>query len=194
MASIHPKISMWEELLYYDFTYYKYHPWGLTTLKISDFHLNNIKKIANDASVSDFQYAPPRGQQQLILSISTNFSKLYFKNIIQDEILITAGAMKAIQTVIRYYIKSDTDEIIVFEPYYPGYFRENILNNNIKKFVTVPFIYDDVMKKFIIDYELFKNKINYNTKLLILINPHNPSTYVFTKYDYEQISLKNILI
>ena len=65
---------------------------------------------------------------------------------------------------------------------------QNLSNNKIKKFRTVPQHYDPNTKTFKIDFDIFEKSINNNTRLLFLCNPNNPFTNIYTKEEYEKIT------
>ena len=184
-----PKCSLWNE---FDASWekMKYNAWGATTQSISKFHLENIIDSAKNCQISDYQYAEWSGIQHLKSSICENFSKIYFKNISHDEILICPGAIKCGDTIINTFVKKDSkDELLIFDPYYPYYFTSTKLDKIIRNFVTIPFTYNEMKGCCEVDFKALEEALNENSKLLILINPSNPLTYVYSKEDYEKITV-----
>jgi len=185
-----PHYSLWTE--YHNASInrgMKYSAWGATTQPIPNFHLENIKESATNYEITDFQYAKPSGHPELIKSICENFSKIYYKNITPEEIVILPGAIRCGHAIINSFIKlGSNDELLIFDPYYPYYFMENSLFHNVPNFVPIPFKFNDTNNQTEVDFEALKNSLNENSKLLMLINPNNPTGYVYTKEDYEKIT------
>lgn len=189
-----PQLEIFDEYKYVDWSDIKYIPWGQTTNKVPDFHRENIINLARQSTAEDFQYTYMKGNPKFLKSISINFSKLFFKEINPDkEILITSGAAKAVQIIINTYINFSKyncggDEIIVMEPYYPGFFTQNRLFNTCKNFVTIPFIFNKEKRKLETDFKALESSLSEKSKLLILINPNNPGTMVYSRSEYEKIT------
>ena len=74
----------------------------------------------------------------------------------------------------------------MFEPFFPQYADHIQIACGV--FIPIPLIMDEGNGKWTFDKELFKQKVNEKTKLLILNNAHNPTGKIFTKDELEFIS------
>lgn len=183
-----PHLTLFEDFHHIKWTDDHYMAWGSTTLTVPKFHRDNIIELAQNLPTSQFQYSGLTGCPELRKSICEYFSKLFIKQINEDEILITSGAVKAAQIIINSILRDEKDELLIFEPYYPYYFTQNPLFKNIKNFVPIPFKFNQETNKPEINYDDLERLINDNSKLLILINPNNPSTHSYSREDYEKIT------
>ncbi len=128
------------------------------------------------------QYAPMPGVLELREAIAQKIEKLYHKKINpNDEITITAGATQALFTAISAFIGKD-DEAIIFEPAYDSYGPAVTLNGGKPVYVSLE------SPDFKIDWNLVKNKINDNTRLIIINTPNNPGGFVFDENDMKMLA------
>ena len=131
------------------------------------------------------QYAPMQGLLSLREAISKKMGLVYEKKYdAETEITITAGATQAIFTAIS-TIVSPGDEVIVFEPAYDCYTPAIELYGGKVVPVTLQFPH------YSISWEEVASLINTKTRAIIINNPNNPSSSVFTKKDLLQ--LENIV-
>jgi methionine aminotransferase len=127
------------------------------------------------------QYAPMPGVPLLRKAISTKIENLYGKKYDPDnEITITSGATQALYTAIASVVHPG-DEVIIIEPAYDSYVPDVISNGGMP--VYVPLNEDD----YSYNWELFRSKITYKTKLIILNSPHNPTGSLLRKVDIKQL-------
>ena len=127
------------------------------------------------------QYAPMAGNVMLREAISKKMEALYNSSYHpENEITVTAGATQAISTIITTFIKQD-DEVLIFKPAYDSY--EPGIKLNGGKPVSIQLQAPD----FRIDWEDVKQKVNSQTKMIIVNTPHNPSGTVFSKDDMLQL-------
>jgi methionine aminotransferase len=128
------------------------------------------------------QYAPMPGYIKLKEKIAEKTEKLYGANYHpENEITITAGATQAIYTVITSIVK-EGDEVILFEPAYDSYVPSILLNKGIPKYVETQ------APDYKIDWASVKRLINYNTKMIILNTPHNPTGTVLSEEDIKELN------
>jgi aspartate/methionine/tyrosine aminotransferase len=85
-------------------------------------------------------------------------------------------------------MKEPEDEIVAIEPYYPVYFAQNPLTKNVRRVRSIPQTYDPETNSLKINFEIMEKSVNENTKLLLLCNPCNPTTRIYSKEEYEQIT------
>ncbi|MCH7524374.1 MAG: aminotransferase class I/II-fold pyridoxal phosphate-dependent enzyme [Bacteroidetes bacterium] len=127
------------------------------------------------------QYAPMPGILELRVAISKKFELLYNTSYHPEtEITVTAGATQAIYTIISAFIR-ENDEVIIFRPAYDCYLPAIELNGGktISMQLKAP-IYK-------VDWEEVKQKINDNTKMIIINTPQNPSGTIFSEADMLQL-------
>ena len=127
------------------------------------------------------QYASMAGSLELRLAIAKKFELLYQTSYHPEtEITITAGATQAIFTIISAFIKPN-DEVIIFKPAYDCY--EPAIELNGGKTISIQLkapLYE-------VDWNEVKEKINRNTKMVIINTPQNPSGNVFSNNDMLQL-------
>jgi methionine transaminase len=115
------------------------------------------------------QYAPMAGAQPLREAISELMQTCYQAQYHPEtEITVTAGATQGIYTSIAAFINKG-DEVIVFEPAYDCYIPAIQLHGGIVKPIGLNY------PNFKINWEVVKNTITDNTKMIIINSPHNPS-------------------
>ena len=78
------------------------------------------------------------------------------------------------------------DEVIILEPAYDSYLP------SILAFGGIPVPVALKTEDFSIDWDKLEGKISHKTRLVIINNPHNPSGYVFSPQDME--NLQNIIV
>tara|TARA_R110002050_G_scaffold94765_2_gene197192 strand:+ start:44777 stop:45922 length:1146 start_codon:yes stop_codon:yes gene_type:complete len=127
-------------------------------------------------------YAPMKGNLELREAIAKKFDLLYGTGYHPEtEITVTAGATQAIFTIITTFIKPN-DEVIVFKPAYDSYQPAVELNGG----KVIP-IQMQASNSFKVDWEQVKEKLNSQTKMIIINTPHNPTGTVFSKEDMLQL-------
>lgn len=139
-----------------------------------------IHEINND---SVDRYSCVAGLLKLRESISCKLKLQGMEYNPEDEIVITAGAMQAINATI-FALTKPRDEIIVFSPTYSYYKR-------IAKLASVK-VKTLVLKEnenWKIDFEVLHKLISNKTKLLIICNPNNPTGSVLTNEEIFKLGL-----
>ncbi|MGB5419569.1 methionine aminotransferase [Algibacter sp.] len=127
------------------------------------------------------QYAPMAGNFELREAIAKKMEALYNTSYHpENEITITAGATQAISTIISAFIKPN-DEVIIFKPAYDSY--EPGIKLNGGKVIPLQLKAPD----FSVDWKAVKEKINSQTKMIIINTPHNPSGMIFSKEDMSEL-------
>lgn len=95
----------------------------------------------------------------------------------------TPGVVFALAMAVRALTKENEAVIIMPPVYYPFY---NVINNNSRKLIESPLVFED--GKYHIDFEDFEKKIKENdVKLFILCSPHNPICRVWTMEELQKI-------
>lgn len=145
----------------------------------SDQKLIDLVSKAMNSNLN--QYAPMAGVPELRRAIAKKFELLYDVSYHPDtEITVTAGATQAIYTIISTFVKQD-DEVIIFRPAYDSY--EPSIEINGGKTVSIQL----EAPNYSINWEEVGNKINSNTKMIILNTPHNPSGSIFSEKDMKTL-------
>ena len=140
-----------------------------------------IDLVCNAMNSGYNQYAPMAGSLELRTAISKKFELLYNTSYNPEtEITVTAGATQAIFTAISAFIRP-SDEVIIFRPAYDCY--EPAIELNGGKTISVqlraPF--------YKVNWNEVKQKINGQTKMVIINTPQNPSGTIFSKEDMLQL-------
>jgi len=126
-------------------------------------------------------YTPDEGIPELREAIAEYYNERYGSDYTLNNVLITVGATQAIFSAMMALIDVG-DEVIVPDPWYPGYLRSIILAGG--KVVSVR---QDEEIGFQLDIDELNEKISKKTKALILINPNNPTGSVLTKKQLKSI-------
>lgn len=136
----------------------------------------------NEAMMQGYnQYAPMPGLIQLRQVLANKINILYNTNVdAETEITITPGATYGIYTAFMTILQKD-DEVIVLEPAYDSYIPNIELCN--AKAVCVPLN----SPTFNIDWQKVNEAIHKKTKAIIINTPHNPTGYVWTQEDINEL-------
>ncbi len=148
-----------------------------------DFEMNEELISLVDKAMKDGynQYAHMNGVPSLRNAIAEKINFLYKKEIDPDkEITITPGGTYALYTAFT-AVLNPGDEVIVFEPAFDSYIP-NIEINGAKP-VLLPLTFPNYK----IDWDLVKNNITPNTKMIVLNSPHNPTGSVLDANDISEL-------
>ncbi|RIA08428.1 methionine aminotransferase [Flavobacteriaceae bacterium MAR_2010_72] len=141
----------------------------------SDQRLTDLVTAAMNSGHN--QYAPMPGRLDLRAAISKKMELLYNSSYNPEtEITVTAGATQAIFSIISAFIKPN-DEVLLFRPAYDCY--EPAIELNGGKPISIQL----EAPNYKVNWEDVANKINGNTKMIIINTPQNPSGTVFSKAD-----------
>ena len=157
--------------------------------KVYDFSIGNpsvpapnivndaLKKLVNETdSIKLHGYTSAEGDLTVRQSIADYMNKKYNANASANLIYLTTGAAAALTISIKAIVSSESDEAIVFTPYFPEYYV--FIKNANAKVVEV----EPDLNTFYPDFDDFENKITKNTKIVIINSPNNP-TGVFYNAD-----------
>lgn len=127
------------------------------------------------------QYAPMAGHLPLRESIAEKIFGCYGQRVDPgSEITITPGGTYAIYTAFTTILQPG-DEVIVFEPCYDSYIP-NIEVNGARA-VRIPLTLPDYR----INWDTVRDKINANTRAIIINSPHNPTGSMLNADDMETL-------
>ena len=128
------------------------------------------------------QYSPMSGIPGLrtVLAQKTHLTQGYHPNP-ETEVTIVSGATEAIFCAITAIVRAG-DEVIVLEPVYDSYEPAITLNGGVP--VYVPLNSGD----FSVDWQKVQEAITPKTRAILVNSPHNPSGYVWSAEDVEQLA------
>jgi methionine aminotransferase len=128
------------------------------------------------------QYAPMSGVPELRERVAEKTKRLYGIDYdAAEEVTIVSGATEAIFSAITAVV-STGDEVILLEPAYDSYAPAILLNGGIPIYIPLR------MPDFSVDWEAVQKAINPKTKLILVNTPHNPTGYVWTQNDVNQLA------
>ena len=128
------------------------------------------------------QYPPMIGIPELRNGISAKLKAN--SNIDVDsetEITITSGATEALFCAIEAVVRQG-DQVIVFDPAYDSY--EPAVSLAGGRTIHIPMTLPDYR----IDWEALQQKLNSNTRLIIINSPHNPSSSILQGDDLDKLA------
>ncbi len=128
------------------------------------------------------QYAPMSGIPALkdILAKKTGLTQGYFPNP-ETEVTIVSGATEAIFSAVTAVVRKG-DEVLVLEPAYDSYEPAITLNGGVPVYVSLN------SGDFSVDWQKVKDAISPKTRAIMVNSPHNPSGYVWTVEDVNQLA------
>jgi len=128
-------------------------------------------------------YSPSYGITELREAIAENekFKDNGGWNCDPDNVYICHGVTEALQIIFATYL-NEGDEVLAPGPHYPPYMAYPQVYGG----KTVEYRLDPD-QGWSIDFEDLKSKMNSRVKLLVLINPNNPTGNVITKYELDQV-------
>jgi len=156
------------------------------------FHLNigqpdiETPQIALDAvRNSDFkilEYSHSAGNLSYRKKLSAYYTKEMDIELNEEEVIITTGGSEAILFAMMTCL-NPSDEVIVPEPFYANYNSYAVASE--AKIVPITTVIEDGFKLPPID--AFEEKINKNTRAILICNPNNPTGYLFAKEEMERL-------
>lgn len=132
------------------------------------------------------EYSPSQGYRSYREKL-VGYYKKYDINLTADDIIITTGGSEAVLFAFLSCLNPG-DEIIVPEPAYANYMAFAISAGAVIRTVTTTIEEGFSLPK----VEKFEELINERTKAILICNPNNPTGYVYSEQEYEQ--LKNIVL
>ena len=128
------------------------------------------------------QYAPMSGVSELkqALANKTQITQGYYPDP-ESEVTIVSGATEALFAAFTAIVHPG-DEVIVLEPAYDSYVPAITLNGGVPVFVPLQ------SPDFSVDWALVASKINSKTRAIVVNSPHNPSGYVWSQDDVDNLA------
>ena len=130
-----------------------------------------------------FEYALSEGNIEYRTALRDYYHTLGFEDITTDQIIVTNGGSEALNFPIS-TLCDDGDEVIIPEPYYANYngfagtFNINVVA--VSSSIDTGFALPPV--------EEFEKKITDKTRAIIICNPGNPTGYLYTREEIQQLS------
>lgn len=128
------------------------------------------------------QYAPMSGVSELkqALATKTQVTQGYYPDP-ESEVTVVSGATEALFAAFTAIIHP-SDEVIVLEPAYDSYVPAITLNGGVPIFVPLQ------SPDFSVDWTLVASKISSKTRAIVVNSPHNPSGYVWSQEDVDNLA------
>lgn len=151
-----------------------------------------IEAVDEALNLAQFnQYAPARGNPNLLKQVAQHYSRSYGREVPIDEVQITTGANEGMFAVFFGFL-TPGDEVIVFEPFFDQYIPNIEMTGAKVKYVEIKYpkklnnqtVTGDDWE---IDWEGLELSINEKTKMIVINTPHNPIGKVFTKQELHRI-------
>jgi len=149
--------------------------------------------LINAVETGPHQYHHPRGHPPLREALAKHYSP-YYENLGRDlnsdtEVLATAGGVAGLYWACMALI-CEGDEIVTFEPFWPGFINIAKAAGGILKGVPLKLIKNTEKQTISWDYDwdLLEETLHENTKMLMLINPQSPGGRVFTIEEIAKIT------
>lgn len=130
-----------------------------------------------------FEYALSEGNIEYRTALKDYYHSLGFTDLTTDQIIVTNGGSEALNFALS-TLCDDGDEVIIPEPYYANYNGfTSAYNINV---VAVPSTIDSGFA--LPPIEDFEKKITERTRAIVICNPGNPSGYLYTKEELQQLA------
>ena len=150
---------------------------GQPDLPTPESALDAIRNIENKI----LEYSPSDGYRYYRENLINYYAK-YNINLSADEIIITSGGSEAVLFAFLACLNPG-DEIIIPEPAYANYMAFAVSTGAIIK--TIPSFMETGFA--LPPVKEFEKLINSRTKGILICNPNNPTGYVYTPKEMEQI-------
>lgn len=130
-----------------------------------------------------FEYALSEGNIEYRTALNTYYHSLGFTDLTTNNFIVTNGGSEALNFAIS-TLCDEGDEVIIPEPYYANYngftqtFNVNVvaIPSSIDTGFALPPMSD------------FEKKITPKTKAIIICNPGNPTGYLYTREELQQLA------
>lgn len=127
------------------------------------------------------EYSPSQGYRSLRKAL-VNYYERYQIKLNEDEIIITCGGSEAVLFAFMSCLNQG-DEIIVPEPAYANYMAFAVSAGAVIRTITTTIEEGFCLPK----VERFEELINERTKAILICNPNNPTGYLYTQKEMNQI-------
>jgi aspartate aminotransferase len=138
---------------------------------------------AKSLSLGKHRYMSNSGLYETREKIALELNKYTKCNVSPDNMIMTVGAAGALNITLKSLLEPQ-DEVIFFAPYFPEYVF--YIENHYGKGVIV-----ETNEDFTLNIENIKTALNFNTKVIILNTPNNPTGVLYSEESL--IELSNLL-
>lgn len=142
-----------------------------------------IKKATVDALMrGDVHYSDLRGLPPLRQALVAKLQKQNALDVTEDEVLVTNGLTHG-SFAAFFALLDEGDEVILLTPYYPQHVGK------IELAGARPVLVDlDRENNFAIDAKAIEAAITSRTKVIVIVNPANPTGRVYTRNELQQLA------
>lgn len=127
------------------------------------------------------QYAPMAGVETLRNAVTSKVRQIYDVEVDPEtEVTIVSGATEGLFNAISTLINPG-DEAVIIDPAYDSYEPVIRLNGGVTRRIAMQF------PGYTIDWDEVRDKINGNTRLIMLNSPHNPTGMVLEQHDIDAL-------
>ena len=137
--------------------------------------------VLKEVDRKTLEYSPSQGYLSLRKAL-VNYYERYQIKLTPDEIIITSGGSEAVLFAFMSCLNPG-DEIIVSEPAYANYMSFAISAGAVIRTVTTTIEEGFCLPK----VEKFEELISERTKAILICNPNNPTGYLYTQKEMNQI-------
>lgn len=131
------------------------------------------------------QYAPARGNPNLLKEVAQHYSRAYGRNVDVSEVQVTTGANEGMFSIFFGFL-TPGDEVVVFEPFFDQYIPNIEMTGAKVKYVEIKYpkkldsenVTGDAWE---FDWEGLQAAITPKTKMIVLNTPHNPIGKIATE-------------
>ncbi len=142
-----------------------------------------LKEIMdNNDSITVHGYTSAQGDVQTRKAIADYLNNTYCTHFTENNFYMTMGAAASLSLCFKALTTSENDEFITIAPYFPEY--NVFVESSGAKLVVVSADTTD----FQINFNELEQKINKNTKGVIINSPNNPSGAVYSKATIEKLA------
>lgn len=137
--------------------------------------------ILHSVDTTVLEYTPSQGNKSLREALVGYYSRYQIK-LSPDEIIVTCGGSEAVLFAFMSCLNPG-DEIIIPEPAYANYMSFAVSAGAVIKSVTTTIDEGFCLPKI----DKFEELINEHTKAILICNPNNPTGYLYSQKDMNQI-------
>lgn len=137
--------------------------------------------VLKDVDRTTLEYSPSQGYRSLRQALVGYYERYQIK-LNADDIIITSGGSEAVLFAFMSCLNPG-DEIIVPEPAYANYMSFAISAGAVIRTVATTIAEGFCLPK----VEKFEELINQRTKAILICNPNNPTGYLYTQSEMNQI-------
>ena len=142
-----------------------------------------LKEIMdNNDSITVHGYTSAQGDVQTRKAIADYLNNTYGTHFTENNFYMTMGAAASLSLCFKALTTSENDEFITIAPYFPEY--NVFVEGSGAKLVVV----SADTTNFQINFDELEQKINKNTKGVIINSPNNPSGAVYSKATIEKLA------